>query len=176
MFASRALTQTEQNYAQIEKECLSIVFACQRFHYYLYGRGDVTAETDHHLLVSIFSKPLLSTPKRLQSMLLTLQNYSLTVVYKPGPEMYISDTLSRATTPPQRTDTLYRCEMVCSMLQEQCDTAAIQQADYLNVTSQRLAQIRAHTEADVCLQTLKAIMLEGWPEHKEETPLIIRDD
>lgn len=35
-FASRALTPTEQNYAQIEKECLSIVFACQRFHHYLY--------------------------------------------------------------------------------------------------------------------------------------------
>ncbi len=76
-FASRALSQTEQNYAQIEKECLSIVFACQRFHYYLYGRGDVTAETDHRPLVSIFVKPLLSAPKRLQSMLLTLQNYCL---------------------------------------------------------------------------------------------------
>ncbi len=47
VFASRALSQTEQNYVQIEKECLSIVFTCQHFHYYLYGRGDVTAETDH---------------------------------------------------------------------------------------------------------------------------------
>ena len=174
-FASRALTQTEQNYAQIEKECLSIVFACQRFHYYLYGRGDVTAETDHRPLVSIFRKPLLSAPKRLQSMLLTLQNYCLAVVYKPGPEMYLSDTLSRATTPPQKSDTLYRREMVCSMQQEQYDTAAIQQSDYLNVSSQRLAQIRRHTEEDVCLQKLKSAVLEGWPEHKEETPSAIRE-
>ncbi len=29
-------------------------------------------------------------------MMLQLQNYNLNVVYKPGPEMYISDTLSRA--------------------------------------------------------------------------------
>uniref|UniRef100_A0A8C5Q177 Reverse transcriptase RNase H-like domain-containing protein n=1 Tax=Leptobrachium leishanense TaxID=445787 RepID=A0A8C5Q177_9ANUR len=83
-FASRALTLTEQNYAQIEKECLSIVFACQRFHHYLYGRDEITAETDHKPLISIFKKPLLCAPKRLQSMLLTLQNYCLNVVYKPG--------------------------------------------------------------------------------------------
>lgn len=45
-FTSRALSQTEQNYAHIEKEHLSLVFACQRFNYYTYGRGEVTAETD----------------------------------------------------------------------------------------------------------------------------------
>ena len=68
---------TEQNYAQIEKECLCIVFVCQRFHYYLYRRGDVTAETDHRPLVFIFTKPLLSAPKHLQRMLLRALSHCL---------------------------------------------------------------------------------------------------
>ncbi|KAJ8016711.1 hypothetical protein DPEC_G00010160 [Dallia pectoralis] len=113
-------------------------------------------------------------PKCLQSMLLTLQNYCLKVVYKPGPEMYISDTLSRAATPIQSTDTQYSREMVCSLQQEQYDTAAIQQTDYLNVTSQRLTQIRQHTEKDECLQTLKTVVLEGWQDCREDTPIVIR--
>ena len=75
-------------------ECLSIVFACQRFHQYLYGREKVTAETDHKPLITIFKKPLLSAPKRLQGMLMQLQCYNFNVVYKPGPQMYVSDTLS----------------------------------------------------------------------------------
>ena len=86
--------------------------------------------------------------------------------------MYISDMLSRATTPPLRTDTQYRREMVCSMQQEQCDTAAIQQADYF---SQCLAKTQKHTKEDVCLQMLNSIVLGGWPEHKEERPIAIRD-
>ena len=37
-YASRALTDTEKRYAQIEKELLAIVFAAKRFHQYVYGR------------------------------------------------------------------------------------------------------------------------------------------
>ena len=37
-YASRALTPTETRYAQIEKELLAIVFACDRFDAYVYGQ------------------------------------------------------------------------------------------------------------------------------------------
>jgi hypothetical protein len=45
-YASRALTQTQQGYAQIEKELLAVVFACNTFYDYVYGRR-ITVETDH---------------------------------------------------------------------------------------------------------------------------------
>jgi len=55
-----------------------------------------TIKTDHAPLIKIFNKPLLKTPKRLQSMILQLQQYNFKIVYKKGGEMYIADTLSRA--------------------------------------------------------------------------------
>ena len=90
-FASRALTQTETRYAQIEKELLAIVFACEKF-----GRDIVNVETDHKPLEEIFKKSLCDAPARLQWMLLRLQRYNLKVRYKKGPLMLIADTLSRA--------------------------------------------------------------------------------
>ena len=35
--ASRTLSETEQKYAQIEKEMLAIVFGCKHFHQYYLG-------------------------------------------------------------------------------------------------------------------------------------------
>ena len=82
-FASRALTPTESRYAQIEKELLSVVFACERFDTYLYGRDVVHVKTDHQPLeaIIIFKKDLGSTPKRHQRMLLRLLRYNLDVKY-----------------------------------------------------------------------------------------------
>lgn len=45
-YASRAMTSSEINYAQIEKETLAIVFGTDRFHDYLYGKK-FTVESDH---------------------------------------------------------------------------------------------------------------------------------
>ena len=97
-FASRALTDPETRYAQIEKEMLAVVFALQKFDQYVYGRP-VTIQSDHKPLAAISKKPLRSAPKRLQGMLLKVQKYDIVIVHKPGPEMYLADTLSRAFLP-----------------------------------------------------------------------------
>ena len=68
-FTSRALTATERNYAQIEKELLSIVHACDRFDQYVFGR-EITVKTDHKPLEVILRKPLFAAPKRLQRMMM----------------------------------------------------------------------------------------------------------
>jgi len=51
-FASRALTKSERNYSQIEKESLAIVFEVRKFHKYLYGCL-FHLYIDHKLLVTI---------------------------------------------------------------------------------------------------------------------------
>ena len=52
-YASQSLTKTEQRYAQIEKECLAIVFSCERFSQYLLGRNKITVQSDHKPLETI---------------------------------------------------------------------------------------------------------------------------
>ena len=97
-YASKALTTTKRNYAQTEKECLAIVFACTKFDQHIYGRTMATIHTYHKPLETIFKKALLTAPKRLQCMLLKLQKYNLQVQYKRGMEMHIPDFLSRIFT------------------------------------------------------------------------------
>ena len=54
-FASRALSETEQCYAQIEKEALATARACDKLAEYILGKR-ISIKTDHKLLV-----PLLGT-------------------------------------------------------------------------------------------------------------------
>ena len=93
--ASRALTDVESRYAQIEKELLAVVFGLERFHLYTYGRP-VNVQSDHKQLEIITVKPLHRAPKRLQRLLVRMLSYDVTIRYKPGKEMYLADTLSRA--------------------------------------------------------------------------------
>ena len=94
-FASRALTDAEQNNSQIEKDMLAICFACTKFHQYIYGKC-TDVQTDQRSVESILRKPIAKASPRLQRMMLQLQCYTLNVRCVPGKLMYVADTLSRA--------------------------------------------------------------------------------
>ena len=51
-FASRSLTETESQYAQIEKEALACTWASEKFADYVLGRSFVL-ETDHKPLIPL---------------------------------------------------------------------------------------------------------------------------
>ena len=92
-FASKALTNTECQYANIERERLAAAFGTERFHTYIYGQS-FTIESDHMPLESISRKNLADTPAQLQCMMLRLQGYDFTIRYHQGKEMVIPDTFS----------------------------------------------------------------------------------
>ncbi|XP_041461547.1 uncharacterized protein K02A2.6-like [Lytechinus variegatus] len=162
-FASRSLTRSEQNYAQIEKECLAIVYSCEKFDQFIRGR-DVTVHTDHKPLVPIFKKAIHSAPKRLQRMMLRLQNYHLDVIYCPGKEMYIADWLSRAFLPTtEGRDKIYQ------------EIEQINQTEYVRISDATSIQLQKETLRDPALQTLTSVVMNGWPETKDDVPVVVRE-
>ena len=74
---------------------LAVVSACKKFHYFIYGRDNVTIETNHLPLIRIFDKPLHSIPLRLQKMKMRLQHYPFKIVHKPGTVISVADALCR---------------------------------------------------------------------------------
>ena len=65
-YASRALTDTESRYAQIEKKTLAITWSCDKFDQYLYGRDvvnipQVTESTSHRSVCNECGWPSKST-------------------------------------------------------------------------------------------------------------------
>ena len=60
---------TKQNYSQIEKETLSIVFLCEKLHEYVYGLRFIV-QNDHKPLISIFERALSKSQPRIQRFLL----------------------------------------------------------------------------------------------------------
>ena len=175
-YASRSLTPTEVQYAQIEKELLAIVFGVEKFEGYTYGRK-VLVETDHKPLDNIMKKSLLDAPKRLQRMLLRLQKFDLEVVYKKGTELYIADTLSRAYLPMTNCEREIDREEVILMDNRsptEVETEYVKMAQFLPVRNETLQGIREATENDGDLRALATLVRQGWPDKNTRVPPQIR--
>ncbi|UYV69283.1 K02A2.6-like [Cordylochernes scorpioides] len=95
-YASRTMSETEKRWAQIEKESLAIVWACERFQDYLMG-NTFSIETDHKPLIPIFStKNLDEMTPRIQRLQLRMMRYSYSIHHTPGKDIVVADALSRS--------------------------------------------------------------------------------
>ena len=92
-YASRGLNLHEGNYPITELEALAVVFACQKFHSYIYGQPTFVV-TDHSALTFLMKKK--NPTGRLHRWAVQLATYQLTFLYRKGAENYASDALSRA--------------------------------------------------------------------------------
>ena len=144
-FASRALTNTEKRYANIECEMLAVVVACEKFHSYMFGKKFI-AESDHKPLEMIHLKNLTAVPPRLQRLMLRLQVYDMTIKYKPGTGMLLADPLSRLN--PLPSEGTFDLRKVC----------------LVQFTNSRLDTVKQDTSADPELSGLSEIISSGWPE------------
>ena len=157
-FTSRTLQSSEQNYAQVEKEALSLVFGIQKFHKYIYGRR-FTLITDHKPLTTILG-PKTGVPAlavaRLQRWALLLSAYSYNIEFRPTKSHANADGLSRLPlSQPAVEDPQPSVSSVFSVSQIQA----------LPVSAPKLQRA---TRTDPKLSRVYKYTLSGWPEQVPE--------
>ena len=155
-YASRAMTNTEKRYAQIEKEALASTWACEKFSHYLLGLHFLI-ESDHKPLIPLLgSKRLDTLPPRVLRFRLRLARYNYSIVHVPGKLLYAADALSRAP--------LQSAEHDSPELQEEVEAFAEGITSTLPATNQRLEEYRAAQLQDATCVKVREYCQSGWPD------------
>jgi hypothetical protein len=176
-FASRTLSPAERNYSASEREALACLWACEHWHFYVYGR-QFTLITDHQAL-----KTLLSSggsghrPLRLHRWADRLFQYNFSVVYRPGRFNVVADCLSRAfdavaATPEVHSTSDFRNDITDDSVYDD----GLVQSIFGNLATPvvTLDKVAAATTIDTDLQEVMRYVRQGWPAAKSEVPVQLR--
>jgi transposase InsO family protein len=156
VYASRALNETEKRYAQVEKECLALTWACERFADFIVGLK-IIIQTDHKPLTSLLSplRALDDIPPRIQRMRIRLMRFNFTVIYVPGSTLKTADALSRFPLSNQ------------PLLIEPSQTIEHHVANIIDSTpllDNVLQKVRVESARDPTFQLITSFCTGGWPD------------
>jgi len=160
-YASRTMSTTEQKYPQIDKEALAIVWAFQKFFYYLYARHFVLI-TDHKPLTQILhpekSLPVLCI-SRMANYADYLAHFNYSVEFQPTKANTNADYCSRIP--------LMKPERVRKInAQKEEEMTGLDEMDFFILRQVRQLPIRAEkiateTKRDQELGKIVQILLDG---------------
>ena len=156
-YASRALTKTEQNYQNLEREAFGIIWGMEKFHYFLYGK-EFTLETDQKPLVSIYKKHMIDISPRVQRLIVRSFPYlPFKVVCRKGVDIPVTDALS-CVTPMDPENNIKLPIIAVNMI----TTRILMSTDCQGSLSKKLEQLRKSTLQDKQLTRLKGYISTGF--------------
>ena len=130
-YASRALTKTEQNYQNLEREALGTIWGMEKFHYFLYGKI-FTLETDQKPFVSIYMKHMVDISPRVQRLIdRSFPHLPFKVIYRKGTDIPVADALS-CVTPMDPEDNIQLPIIAVNMITTQILMSVKSQSSFSN--------------------------------------------
>ena len=151
-YASKTLSPSERNYAQLEKEALALIFGVKRFHQYLFGRK-FTMVTDHKPLMAILGPKKAIPPlaaARLQRWALILAAYDYQLEFKPTEQHRNADGLSRLPLPKQTS-------------QEYSSAASLFNINQIKALPISATTVQQATRKDPFVSKVLYYVKKGWP-------------
>ncbi|KAJ7991327.1 hypothetical protein DPEC_G00296170 [Dallia pectoralis] len=150
-FASRALSPTEQKYSVGEREALACIWACERWHLYLYGRS-FTLRMDHQALTALMSTSGGGhRPLRLYRWSDRLQQYDFQLQFTPGKTNVVADFLSRPAA------------IQCSAVSPEDEEEVVHLVHSPLKDTVSLRDLESASAAEPVFSMLRDYIRHGWP-------------
>ena len=120
--------------------------------------------TDHKLLVAIFKKDVATLSQGLQSTVLRIHQYRVRTIYKPEPDLFIADWLSRQNHKEKKDAEMPGIQLNIDAIQTTTNIPGCK-------TVHELQQVMSHVEH---LQCLNDHIIQGWPQSRGQIPQDMR--
>ena len=161
-FALRSLSTCEQSYSTSEPEALACIWACEHWHYYLYGRRFIQRTDQQALSVLLSANGTGRRPMRLLRWADRLAEYDFDLQYKHGKLNSVADLFSLAGVMADLSD-------VGNSPKEELDINTVFGSQSLSVLQRQ--ELVEHTTSEPILHQVKAYIIGGWPKEVKDPEL-----